>query len=139
MMVDLAALREELKRDEGIRLKPYKDTVGTTTIGVGRNLDDVGISEYEADILLQADIQRAFGSLNASLPWWITLDADKQRALLNMTFNMGITRLLGFKNALAALKAGDYAKAADEFLDSLWAKQVGQRAQRLANLIRGTT
>lgn len=128
-------LEEQLVRDEGLRLKAYTDTVGKTTIGVGRNLSDVGISRDEAMQLLQNDIDRASAWVRTSLPWSLQLDEVRQAALINMSFNLG-SRLEGFAQFLAKLKAGDYEGAANEMLDSLWAKQVGDRAARLAQQIR---
>lgn len=130
------ALTEQLIIDEGLRLKPYVDTVGKTTIGVGRNLTDVGISKSEAVMLLGADIDAVVVALDAKLPWWRTLSDVRQNALANMAFNLGINRLMGFANMLSALKSGDYAKAADEALNSTWARQVSQRANRIADAIR---
>ena len=130
-------MRAELVRDEGLRLKPYKDTVGKTTIGIGRNLDDVGISKDEAYLMLDNDIQRTSDSLDKNLPWWKTLDEVRQRVILNMAYNLGINSLLGFKNTLAAIQAGRYNDAADGMLASKWATQVGDRATRLAKMMRG--
>lgn len=134
--MNLELLKSDLRCDEGVRSKPYKDTVGKTTIGVGRNLDDVGISDTEIDLLLTNDVLRAISALDTALPWVSTLSEPRQRALTNMAFNMGIGGLLGFKNALAKLQTGDFIGAADEFLASRWAAQVGARATRLTELIR---
>lgn len=134
--MDLATLKAELRRDEGVRLKPYRDAVGKLTIGVGRNLDDVGITAAEAGLLLDADVARAAADLDRALPWWRRLTEARQRALLNMAFNLGLPRLLGFEGMLAALAAGDPVRAAAEALDSRWARQVGERAQRVARMIR---
>lgn len=125
-------LIEQLVRDEDLKLKPYKDSVGKLTIGVGRNLDDVGISRDEAMTMLANDVQHARNQLEQHLPWAGGLDEVRQGALLNMTFNMGIGGLLNFRQFLAALQSGDYKTAAAQMLDSLWAKQVGARAERLA-------
>jgi lysozyme len=125
-------LIEQLVRDEGIELRPYKDSVGKLTIGVGRNLDDVGISRAEAMALLANDVQNARAQLEEHLPWAGGLDEIREAALVNMAFNLGIGRLLNFRNFLAALQAGDYKTASAEMMNSLWAKQVGPRAQRLA-------
>jgi lysozyme len=133
--VNLTALKEELIRDEGLRLKPYRDTVGKLTIGVGRNLDDVGITKDEAMHLLECDIRRVKDDLDHALSWWRGLDDVRQRVLVNMAFNLGITRLMGFKNTLAAMRAGNYVDAAKGMLDSKWAKQVGERATRLAAMM----
>lgn len=128
------SLEDDLIRDEGLRLKPYRDTVGKLTIGVGRNLDDVGITETEARVLLANDIAAAESALRRSFPWFLAAPEGVQRGLTNMAFNMGLPRLLGFQNMLKALAAGDYQKAALEALDSAWAKQVGARAVRISNL-----
>lgn len=128
-------LTQELERDEGIRLKVYKDSLGIETIGIGRNLRDVGISKAEAYMLLGADIDSVERDLDRALPWWRQLSDNRQRVLANMCFNLGINRLLGFKNTLAAMKEGRYADAAEGMLASKWASQVGQRAVRLANMM----
>lgn len=130
-------LLSDLKRDEGLVLKPYRDTVGKLTIGIGRNLDDVGITENEALYLAKNDIFKVTSALDVALPWWRTMSEPRQRALCNMAFNLGVKGLMGFRKALAALQDGDYAKAADEFLDSAWRKQVGDRAVRITDMIRG--
>lgn len=126
----------DLIRDEGIRLKPYRDSVGKLTIGIGRNLDDVGITLHEARHLCDGDISRVFMELDNRLPWWRSLNEKKQRGLANMAFNLGLPRLLRFEKMLNALELGDGPTAADEALDSKWAKQVGDRAERIAKLFR---
>ena len=125
-------LLADLRRDEGERLKPYRCTAGRLTIGVGRNLDDVGISAQESDYLLRNDVARVTNELDRSVPWWRTLDEPRRRALANMAFNLGVPRLLGFKNMLAALKAQEWDRATQEALNSRWASQVGDRAARIA-------
>lgn len=130
-------LTADLERDEGVRLRPYRCTAGKLTIGIGRNIEDVGITKAEAYMLLGGDIDRVCADLDRSLPWWRQLSEGRQRALANLCFNLGISRLMGFQKMLAALKAGDYAEAAHELLDSRYAQQVGARAQRVAALIRG--
>lgn len=129
-------LINELIRDEGLRLKPYTDSVGKLTIGVGRNLTDVGISQEEATYLLHTDVARTITDLDRSIPWWDSLDGVRARVLVNMAFNMGVLGLLTFTNTLNMIHAGRYGDAADEMLASLWAKQVGPRALRLAEMMR---
>ncbi len=131
-------LMSDLKRDEGLRLKPYRDSVGKLTIGYGRNLDDMGISEDEAEILLGNDISEAIADLDRALPWWRGLPLPLRRGLVNQCFNLGLPRLLTFKRMLRALESRDGALAAKEALDSKWAGQVGERAERIATLYRGT-
>lgn len=130
---------KQLRRDEGVVLRPYKDTVGKVTIGVGRNLDDVGISNVEADLLLKNDLTRTMADLDKHLAWWVTIDEARRGVLLNMAFNMGIHGLLGFKNTLKAVQDGRYADAAVGMLQSKWADQVGPRATRLATQMRDGT
>jgi lysozyme len=131
--MDIALLEKELKRDEGERLFPYVDTVGKTTIGVGRNLTDRGIDPDESALMLHNDIQHVIQMLDASLPWWKSLTDARQRVLANMCFNLGWPRLMLFKRMLAAMQAGDVEEAVAEMMNSTWAKQVGARSQRLAD------
>jgi lysozyme len=131
MTYDRALLLAELERDEGRRLWPYVDTVGKVTIGVGRNLTDVGITDDDCDRMLAEDIARAEADLDRTLSWWPGLGDVRQRVILNMQFNLG-SRLLTFRHALAAMREADWATAAAEMRNSLWALQVGARADRLA-------
>ncbi len=133
--MDIARLKEQLRIDEGEELHPYTDTVGKTTIGVGRNLTDRGISEVESDFLLTNDIAMIQADLNHVMPWWAGLSDNRQLVIANLCFNIGLTRLLGFKNFLAAARSANYTEAAAELLDSKWATQVGARATRLAKLM----
>lgn len=129
-------LQAQLVRHEGLRLKPYCDTVGKLTLGVGRNLDDVGITQAEAMTLLAGDVARAEAGLDARLPWWRTLDPVRADVLVNMAFNLGIASLCGFDRTLAAVREGRWVDAADGMLASAWAKQVGGRAVELARQMR---
>lgn len=132
--MDLEVLKADLRRDEDVKLKPYLCPAGKLTIGVGRNIEDRGISHDEADYLLENDIGVVMEDLDRALSWWRDLSYDRQRALANMCFNLGLPRLLKFKNMLAALKAGDFENAALEAIDSTWSRQVGPRADRIAKL-----
>jgi lysozyme len=129
-------LTKQLKLDEAFRSKPYKDTVGKLTIGWGRNLDDVGVSQGEAETLLWNDINVATKSLRVSLPWVTTLSEARLGCLINMAFNLGLPTLLCFTKMLKAVEAGDYETAAREMESSKWAQQVGARAHRLAMQMR---
>lgn len=135
MAVDRAAMISQLRLHEGERLKPYRCTAGKLTIGVGRNLEDRGITAQESAYLLGNDIDHHWSELVRALPWVERLDEVRQRVLLDMAFNLGIGGLLGFKNTLATIQAGNYQKAGVMMLDSRWAKQVGQRAQRLSRMM----
>jgi len=129
-------LAADLTIDEGRRPRIYVDTVGKVTGGVGRNLTDRPFSEDEMDLMLRNDIKGAEGDLDRRLPWWRQMSDARQNVLANMCFNLGIDRLLGFVNTLTLMKAGRYDAAAAEMLDSKWAKQVGDRAIRLAATMR---
>jgi lysozyme len=156
-VLDRDALVAQLIRDEGIRLKPYVDCCGRDwracvatpcaaaakghrgklTIGIGRNLDDVGISREEATLLLGSgptnDIDREVSALKAALPWWPALDDVRQRVLADMAFNMGAAEILAdWQPTLRLIASGDYREAAKHMRASVWAGEVGARAERLA-------
>jgi lysozyme len=133
MMID--DLIADLRRDEGLRLKPYRCTAGRLTIGYGRNLDDAGITAEEAEFLLRNDVRRVSAELDRDMPWWRDLSPGRQRALANMAVNLGLPRLKEFRLMLSALRRGDYEEAARQALDSRWARQVGDRARRIAGFL----
>lgn len=134
--LDVEKLKRMIVRHEGLRLKPYRDTVGKLTIGVGRNLDDNGISEKEAYVLLENDLEWCFIQLHAEFPWASDLNDPRQDVLVSMLFNMGLERLKGFTHMLAAARLGLWDAAAAEMLNSNWAKQVGGRAHELAAIMK---
>ena len=136
-----ARLIEQLRLHEGERRKPYRDTVGKLTIGIGRNLDDKGLRRDEIEYLLANDIADSRADLDRYLPWWRGLDPVRQRVLIDMVFNMGAGSpkgggLLSFVNTLSEIRRGNYGIAADMMLASKWAQQVGRRAVRLATMMR---
>lgn len=133
--MDLARLERTLTTDEGCKQKPYRDTVGKLTIGVGRNLDDRGLSADEIQLLLRNDIAIATRGARQLVPTFDALSDARQEVLVNMAFNLGLPRLSGFKRFLAALAEGDFDQAAEEMLDSKWARQVGYRSIRLARVM----
>lgn len=133
--MNLDLLRAELVRDEGFHLKPYTDSVGKLTIGVGRNLIDKGLSRAEVFVLLDADIDECVADLTSSFPWFAKLDNVRQRALVNMRLNLGATGFRRFTKMLAAVAQGDYATASEQMLKSKWAGQVKGRAYRLARMM----
>jgi len=130
---DYATLRLHVKQSEGLRLKPYTDTVGRLSVGYGRNLTDVGISQIEAEMLLDHDLTRAIVDVQAVCPEFNELDPVRQVVLAEMCFNLGAGRLAGFVKMLAAVEAKDYATAAAEMRNSRWFHQVGARGVRLAD------
>jgi lysozyme len=130
-------IKEQLVRHEGLRRKPYRCTADKLTIGIGRNLDDCGISQSEAYAMLINDIMNCEKQLQSRIPdIYNGLDEVRKSVLLNMCFNLGINGLLGFKNTLAFVKAGDWERGANNMLVSRWAKQVGRRAIELSELMR---
>ena len=134
-----ALLEAELRRDEGVRYWPYKDTMGVQTTGCGHNLQakplppnwTYPLTPAQVTQLLEQDIADTLANLDRNLPWWRDLDEVRQRVVANMAFNLGIGKLLGFKNTLAAMQRGSYAVAAAGMKNSAWFKQVGNRAVRL--------
>ena len=128
-------LINQLVLDEGYRLKAYRCTSGKVTIGVGRNLDDLGISDAEAMILLSNDIDRILFECEKAFNFWEVLDNDRKSVLLNMCFNLGITGLCKFKQTLESIRTGNYELASRQMLESKWARQVGNRAIRLSKIM----
>ncbi|WP_144149317.1 glycoside hydrolase family protein [Paraburkholderia sp. BCC1884] len=141
----------ELRRDEGVRYIVYLDTKGIPTTGVGHNLRAsplpaawaYPLSDEQVDQLLEWDLESVYADLDRNLAWWRDFNYARQRVICNMCFNLGITKLLGFVNTLAAMRQGRYADAAQGMLNSAWASQVGigtaaqpGRALRLANMMR---
>lgn len=132
----ISSIEADLIRDEGTRDKVYKDSRGFNTIGVGHNLDAEGLCQEAIYAQLQYDVKQKEKDLDAHLAWWREHPEPVQRVLLNLCFNLGIHSLLTFKATLLAIRVKQYSIAATHLLDSLYAKQVGQRAVRLANLLR---
>jgi lysozyme len=133
----------DLRRDEGLRLVAYPDPLthaAPWTIGYGHTGPDVhaGLewSTAQADDALAADVAAAVKGLDAAAPWWRGLDDARQDCLANMAFNMGVARLMAFTTFLGLVKAHDFAAAAADAVHTLWAGQVGARAQRIAAQMR---
>lgn len=145
-------LKEQLIIDEGLRLDLYLCPKGKRTIGVGRNIDDNPLTEDEIKVigtanpkhitveqamyLLDNDIKKTTDSLISKLQWVVDLPKTIIDVLINMAFNMGVNRLLKFKNMLKAMKEGRWSDAADQMVDSDWYGQVGNRARRLEAIVR---
>ncbi|MDA9771433.1 glycoside hydrolase family protein [Emcibacteraceae bacterium] len=129
-------LIEQLKIHEGVKLKPYKCSAGKLTIGVGKNIQDNGITLEEAEYLLQNDIAEARSQLLNSFPWMGDFNDARISAMINFTFNVGIGTVKKFENTLSYMKSGEWDKAADEMMDSRWARQVGNRAVEVTEQIR---
>jgi lysozyme len=131
--MNIEKLTEELIHDEGLKLKPYRCTAGKLTIGVGRNLDDVGLSEKECLYLLSNDIDRNYWDLKELFTGFAGFPQEAQHVLINLRHQLGGSGLRGFKNMVKACEKGDWKKAAIELRDSkLWRKDTPERAERLA-------
>lgn len=134
-------ITRQLMRDEGSSIRhgrhlPYVDTVGKTTIGYGRNLTDRGLSEDETRLMLENDIVGCIGELASTFPWFEKLDEPRQGAMVNLCFNLGLTKLLKFPVFLSYMKIGNWEQAAVSLLQSRYAEQVGNRALRVSEQIR---
>lgn len=144
------ALEEQLKIDEQAgkpALVSYRCPAGVWTIGWGHNLEahvdpaypakaGTQCTREQADAWLVADIAEAEESMLRRWPWMSALPVNVYLAILNIVFNMGASRFSGFVQALAAIKSQNYALAADELEDSLWYRQVGNRAKRVVAQVR---
>ena len=134
--MNLTRLRNTLIRHENLKLLPYKCTAGKLTLGVGRNIEDRGISKETAMQMLDEDIEICLNELMERLDYFETLPTEVQETLVNLCFNMGISRLMKFQLMLGAIQAGQYELAAKELLDSRYARQVGKRSEELADILR---
>ena len=137
--MDEERLAARIKDHEGLRLKPYTDSLGRLTIGYGRCLDTRGISRAEAEALFQADLGAALAGARAALgaAGWEALDAVRREVLAEMAFQLGAGGVARFRRMLGALREGDHHRAAAEMLDSRWHRQTPTRAEELAQLMRG--
>jgi lysozyme len=133
-------IEEMLLEEEGYRAHVYKDSLGISTIGVGRNVDKLhggpGITKEEALYLLRNDIAKVQKQLQRELPWIAQLDDVRRKVLIDMAFNLGIGGLLKFRNTLRAVKEQRWDDAAAGMVNSLWHRQVGLRARRLALMMK---
>jgi lysozyme len=128
-------LKRQLEIDEDRRKKAYRCSAGFLSIGVGRNLDANGLRDKEIDFMLENDIDEVVALLDKHLPWWKNMTDARREVLANMCFNLGIGKLLGFKNTLAFMEQGRYEAAARGMEASMWYRQVGDRAKRLVKMM----
>lgn len=125
-------LRDQLRRDEGVKYEPYVDSLGFLTIGIGTRFP---LTDVEVDMLYAHRLGQIADELDRALPWVANLDEARCNALINMAYNMGVPRLLSFKKMLKAMELEQWSLAADEALHSNWYHQVGPRATRIAKQI----
>ena len=153
MKYNKSILIQKLINHEGLVLQVYQDTLGIDTIGIGRNLEDrgitdeeledmgitldhvyqYGITEADAILLAENDVQIVEDELLRAHPCVDRLDAVRQLVLIDMAFNMGVPRLCKFKKMWAAIHDEDFTTASKEMLDSRWANQVKSRSTKLAH------
>jgi len=133
-------IKADLKRDEGYRPHVYLDSEGYETIGHGILVDKrkpgSGLTPFEAGWLLDRRVDERILDMDRAIGWWRDLPEPASRGLANMVYQLGLSGVLKFKNMLAALKAGDFAQAAEAALDSKWARQTPERAKRIAHLFQ---
>lgn len=143
---------QRLVVNEGLKLKPYYCPAGHLTIGIGRNLEanpltaeekayighpvKEGITNDQAFYLCRNDLKKVRAALDRELPWWRDLNADRQFVMIDLCFNLGIRKLLQFQKTLSSIANGYYVKAGEQLMQSLYAKQVGKRAERNAKCIQ---
>lgn len=140
--MDRIALVEQIKRHEGFCSTAYACTAGYITIGYGRNIDPdggLGITEQEATVLLNHDIDRVFRELDRACPWWSACPAEVRMAMVDLAFNLGLPTFMKFKKMLAALQQGDWIEAGSQVINSRYARQVPGRAREIADqMMRGS-
>lgn len=135
-------LRDLIKLHEGTgpvkngRMMPYRDSEGLLTIGYGRCIERVGISMIESDQLLDHDIARATSDCVRSFPWFMELDEVRQAVIVSMVFNLGLDGFKKFRRTISHIERSEWGEAAEEMLDSRWARQVGRRATELSDMMR---
>jgi len=143
--MNIEALREQLKVDEGVKYEIYKDHLGYPTFGIGHLIteddpehgepDGTEISEDRVNEVFESDVATFVSEAKILFPDLDELPDVAQQVIVNMAFNMGRPRLSKFKNFIAGVNDRDWTRAAEEMMDSRWADQVGARATRLRNLI----
>ena len=129
----------QIQRHEGLVLNAYQDHLGYWTIGYGRLIDKRkggGISQQEAEYLLQNDINGVIQALERQISFWNRLNEPRKAVLMNMAFQMGVGGLMKFKRTLSLIELDEFTEAADNMMTSLWAKQTPKRAQEMANQMR---
>lgn len=128
-------INDLLTLHEGVRQFPYEDTVGKLTIGVGFNIEDVGLYPEEIAFILTNRVEKCEADLERVFPWFHELDEVRKAVLVDMCYNMGISTLQQFRTTLGFVKDGNYQEASRQMLKSLWAKQVKGRAKRLSRMM----
>jgi lysozyme len=131
----MSKIADMLEKHEGFRSFPYRCTSGRLTIGIGRNIDDRGITRAEALFMLENDIEDFTKQLRDRLYWFDAIHEDAQLVLIDMCFNLGLNGLMTFHTTLEHIKNENYKEASKTMLQSLWARQVGVRAIELSDIL----
>ena len=126
-----------IKAHEGYEPMVYQCTEGHDTIGVGFKVDDLFLSEKVCDLILEEKLNDLIPRIERKLNWFRYAQDEVKLVIVNMSYQMGLNGVLQFKRALAAMEIKNWEMAADEMLDSLWARQTSRRANELADIIRG--
>ena len=129
-------IEELLIKHEGLELKPYKDTRGILTIGVGRNLEDNGIEQDEALYMLENDINRCKNELREIFNDFDELPENVKLVLIDMIFNLGKSRFLKFKHMISAVKNRNWENMIKEMKDSKWCRELKNRCNDDVELIQ---
>lgn len=129
-------VKDLIRKHEGLRLLPYLCTSGKITIGYGRNLEDVGITPQEAEIMLVTDLNRCLTDLNRLFPDFLGYPQEVKAVLTDLLFNLGTSRFLTFKKFIEAIRQKDYQRACEEMKDSKWYSQVTNRAEEDIRILR---
>ncbi len=136
LLYDKLILRARIIEHEGYRQKPYKDSLGNVTIGIGHNIDANGLTHEQIERIFEDDVQLAIRQAE-ELSWYRPLSPARQTVIVELIFNMGLKTLLTFNNMRASIKAGNFAEAAEHLKDSLWYRQVGrERGDHLINVLK---
>ena len=129
-------LLEKIKHHEGFVEHVYDDSLGIPTIGYGFAIKDLVLEEDLCDEILLRKLRILGKSVMGKFPFFDSLPSDCKTVLMEMCYQLGVTGVSKFKKALKAMEDGDWEKAADEMLDSKWAKQTPNRAKEMSNIIR---
>ena len=130
-----AGMMRLLELNEGLKLKPYVDTVGKVTIGLGRNLTDRGITRAEAFMMARTNVEEEIQNLLLSDAYITLMDPVRQAAVIDLAYNLGISKWRQFRRTRDHLAAGEYELAAEDLMDSKWFRQVGLRGPRIVKMI----
>ena len=129
-------LLADLKRDEGRKDRPYRDSRGILTIGYGHNLEAAPLCEAALQAQLDYDLTAHLADLDVALPWWRQQPEPVQRVIANLAYNIGESKLIVWRRTLGAIKEGRYKDAAQEIRNNrIYVNQVGERAERLAKIL----